>query len=121
KPVTNVLDNGTYDGQGAYLGGGISADTFTLTTPWTFSVSNVVVVVLAANNSYSVNENGALRIPAPGVLTNDLDVFGTNLAASLASGPAHGSLTLTNNGGFSYAPSNNFVGVDTFTCQPHDG
>jgi len=122
KQVTNVLDNGTVDGQGAYLNGGISADMWTQPpTAYTLSVSNVVVVPLAANDSYSANQNSTLRISAPGVLANDLDVFGANLQSTLITGPSHGTLTLTNNGGFAYTPSNNFVGVDSFTYQPHDG
>ena len=41
RQLTNVVDNGTFDGQGAYFTGGISADMWTLTTPYTLSVSNV--------------------------------------------------------------------------------
>ena len=39
----------------------------------------------------------------------------------LVSGPTHGILSLTNNGGFSYQPTNNYAGIDTFTYQATDG
>ena len=122
RQVTNVVDNGSFDGQGAYLSGGISADMWTdPSTAYTLSISNVVAVPLVANDSYTASQNSKLSIAAPGVLANDLDVFGANLQATSVSGPASGTLTLTNNGGFTYTPSNNFVGVDSFTYQAHDG
>ena len=62
-----------------------------------------------------------LSVSAPGVLRNDMDVFGNSLTAVLSNAPAHGTLTLTNNGGFTYTPSNGFSGTDTFIYQPRDG
>ena len=121
QQVANVVDNGSFDGSGAYLTGGISADMYTDVVPYVLSISNVTVVALSANNSYSVNENTTLSVGAPGVLGNDIDVFGSNLQATPLSQPTHGTLNLTNNGGFSYTPSNNFVGSDSFTYLPHDG
>ena len=121
QQLTNVVDDGSFDGQGTYLGGGISADMYSDETPYIFSVSNVTVVALSANNNYSVNENATLSVGAPGVLGNDVDVFGSNLQATLLNQPLHGTLYLTNNGGFTYTPSNNYVGSDSFTYLPHDG
>jgi VCBS repeat-containing protein len=120
--VTRVTDNGTFDGQPAYTNGGISADMWTQPpTAYTYSVSNVVVTPLVVNDSYNVNANTTLTVTNPGVLSNDTDVFGTNLTATLISNPSHGTLMLTNNGGFSYTPSNNFVGTDSFVYQASDG
>ena len=122
--VTNLVDKGTFDGQPALTSGGIDLESYSqLPTPaFTMSVDNVIVsTVTAANNdAYSNPENTVLQVGAPGVLANDSSAGGS-LTALLASGPAHGSLTLTNNGGFTYTPSNNYVGNDSFTYKATDG
>ena len=105
----------------AYISGGISAGSYSDATLYTLSVSNVVVASLVAKDSYSVNSTATLQVSAPGVLGNDTDVYGTGLTAALVSGPAHGILSLTNNGGFSYTPTNNFAGMDSFIYQANDG
>ncbi len=76
---------------------------------------------VANNDSYNTITNITLSVAAPGVLGNDTDANGDSLMAVLVSGPAHGTLSLTNNGGFSYTPANNFSGTDTFTYQASDG
>src|SRR5438046_2511281 len=60
------------------------------------------------------------HISFPGVLTNDTEVFGANLSAILLSGPAHGILNLSSNGGFSYTPATNYNGTDSFSYQASD-
>src|SRR6185369_6638864 len=60
-------------------------------------------------------------VTAPGVLTNDTPVFGTNLTVSLVTGPTNGGLTLNSNGSFSYLPATNYYGRDSFTYQANDG
>ena len=67
----------------------------------------------ATNDFYVTPEGSALTVPAPGVLTNDT---GGTLTAVLVSGTANGTLTLNRNGAFVYTPTNNFTGVDGFTC-----
>src|SRR5207249_7415455 len=54
-------------------------------------------------------------------LGNDTEVFGTTLTAALVTGPTNGTFNLTNNGGFSYTPPNNFSGAATFSYQANDG
>jgi hypothetical protein len=51
----------------------------------------------------------------PGVLSNDTDDDGDVLSAELTSGPSHGTLTLLNNGTFTYQPEPGFLGTDSFT------
>jgi hypothetical protein len=68
-------------------------------------------------HSYSVLENGTLSVPANGVLSSDVSANGKPLTAVLASGPAHGTLTLNADGSFTYKPVANFVGADSFTYQ----
>ena len=55
------------------------------------------------------------------VLSNDSDVDGDTLTASLVSGPAHGSLTLNVDGNFSYTPDADWNGTDSFTYTTNDG
>ncbi len=117
--VTNLTDNGIFDGQPAYLNGEIGAHLF-MDIPFVASFANVVVWPLAADDNYGVNENTPLSVQAPGVLSNDTAVYGTNLNAVLVSGPANGTLNLSTNGGFVYTPNTNFVGTDSFTYQAND-
>src|SRR5207245_4075619 len=76
---------------------------------------------VAANDSYTTNEDTALTVAAPGVLANDTDVDSTTITAVLAAGPAHGTLTLAANGSFSYTPAANYNGTDSFTYKANDG
>ncbi len=93
----------------------------------------------ANNDSYSILENATLAInlaqPGPavvrpiaqsllstmGVLANDSDPdIGDRLTAQLVAGPAHGALTLKLDGTFTYTPTKNFFGTDTFTYVASD-
>ncbi len=76
---------------------------------------------LAAADAYEVAEDGILTVPASGILSNDSDVDGDALHALLVSGPAHGSLTLNDDGSFSYAPNADFNGSDSFSYRANDG
>jgi hypothetical protein len=121
--VTNVTDDGSIDGQPAYANGGIGLNLWTLPpAAYAFSVDNVIVSTsnsIANYDSYNAATNTTLQVVAPGVLAND--VGNGNLTAILVSAPTAGSLTLTNNGGFSYTPTNGFIGTDSFTYQCTDG
>ena len=75
----------------------------------------------AAEDSYATDEDTALVVLAPGVLVNDSDLEGGSLAAVLVAGPAHGTLSLSANGAFTYRPAANWHGTDTFTYQATDG
>jgi hypothetical protein len=55
---------------------------------------------------------------ANGVLFND---SGTNLTASLISGPAHGTLAVAPDGSFTYTPTAGFAGTDSFTYLAFGG
>ena len=56
-----------------------------------------------------------------GVLGNDTDADADTLSAILVSGPAHGTLTLNADGGFTYTPGQNFNGEDSFSYRASDG
>jgi VCBS repeat-containing protein len=76
---------------------------------------------VARNDSYAVNEDTLLSIPALGVLANDTDVDGDSLTAHLVIDVAHGTLTLNADGSFTYMPAANYNGLDSFTYVANDG
>src|SRR5439155_1724892 len=72
--------------------------------------------------SYSYDLKFRTRMQAPGgVLANDTDADGNTLSAVLVAGPAHGTLSLAANGGFTYAPPADFNGAVSFQYKPNDG
>lgn len=75
---------------------------------------------VAADDAFSTTENTALTVPAPGVLANDSDPNADSMQARLVSGVSHGTLSLSTDGGFTYTPTANFNGTDSFTYQPRD-
>jgi hypothetical protein len=104
-----------------YTNGAVSLDLWTFQTPYTLSVDDVIVTPLAANDVYFTGHSDPLTVDAPGVLLNDSLIYSTNLSATVLSNPANGSLVLNSNGGFTYSPNQNFIGVDGFTYQAADG
>ncbi len=91
----------------------------------TVTVSITVIPVndapVAVGESYTVNQGATLTVTAPGVLSNDTDVDGDVLTAILVGSPAHGALTLSANGSFTYVPTASYSGADSFTYKPNDG
>ena len=75
----------------------------------------------AVADAYSPTEDTPLTVAAPGVLGNDSDIENDTLSAVLATAPANGSLSLNTDGSFTYTPSANFAGADSFTYQASDG
>jgi len=84
------------------------------------TVNNVNDPPVANADSYSVNQDITLTVPAPGVLGNDTDVDGDTLHAALVANASHGSVTLNANGSFTYIPNAHFSGFDTFTYKAND-
>ena len=109
--------------------GFLGTDTFTYKVNDGHADSNVATVSItvvqapiAVNDSYSVVQGGVLGVQASaGVLQNDQSPSGLPLTASLAIGPSHGSLTLGQDGSFTYTPDAGFSGDDTFAYQATDG
>ncbi|MEO5914296.1 MAG: cadherin-like domain-containing protein [Luteolibacter sp.] len=75
----------------------------------------------AVADSYSANQNTPLVVAAPGVLANDTDPESNPLAALTVGNPAHGTLALSANGGFTYTPTSGYTGPDSFTYKANDG
>ncbi len=88
----------------------------------TFEVDVLPVndVPVAADSAHSVAEDDSLTVAAPGVLAGASDADGDPLAASIAAGPDHGTMSLSADGGFTYVPDPDFAGVDTVTITVTD-
>ena len=87
----------------------------------TLTITNVNRAPVATDDNYSLSKNGSLTVNAPGVLVNDTDLDGDALTAAVVSSPAHGNVILNSNGSFSYIPTSNYFGADSFTYQANDG
>jgi len=74
----------------------------------------------AAADAYALVEDAGLQQFAS-VLRNDAGTDAAALTAVLATGPAHGTLSLNPDGSFSYQPDANFNGVDAFTYRAFNG
>src|SRR4029077_12423683 len=87
----------------------------------TITVNAVNDAPVAANDAYTTNEDTPLTIAAPGVLANDTDVdLNDTRTAVLVAATASGGLTLNADGSFTYTPTLNFNGTDSFKYQAKD-
>ena len=125
EALANGVDglNGVYryvDAPGAFPN-----QTFEATNYWVdveFKTVLADAAPVAVADSYSLDEDVTLTVPAAGVLANDTDADpGTTLTAQLVSTTSHGSLTLNPDGSFFYTPQANFTGSDSFTYTASDG
>ena len=94
--------------------GGSTTGTVTIT------VRPVNDAPVASSDRYETNEDTALVVGGPGVLANDSDVDGDALTAQLTQDVAHGTLTLVADGSFTYVPSADFNGTDSFKYIARD-
>ena len=112
--------------------GYVGAETFTYTmrdtagltasATVTVTVAHVNHPPVAVADSYTTNEDTQLVVAAKGVLTNDTDPdTGDTLTAVLNASVTHGTLTLNANGSFTYTPTANYNGPDSFTYHAKDG
>lgn len=118
--VDGVADGTT--GADATVGGGNNPfSSVTVTAP--IDVLAVNQPPVPVNDAYDATEDEPLVVAAAqGVLANDRDPDGPfPLTAKLFTGPAHGTITLTADGGFTYTPAPDYFGPDQFTYQVFDG
>ncbi|MCD4742217.1 MAG: cadherin-like domain-containing protein, partial [Desulfobacteraceae bacterium] len=77
---------------------------------------------VANDDIYYPSEDAPFTLPAPGILGNDTDADNNDiLTAQLVNDVAHGSLSLNNDGSFTYTPQNNYTGDDYFIYTVSDG
>jgi VCBS repeat-containing protein len=102
-----------------YLANDGAADSNTATV--TITVNAVNSPPSAGDDSFLTDEDTALNVAAPGVLSNDSDPDGDPLSAVLVSDVNNGNLTLNADGSFDYTSNVNFNGNDSFTYLANDG
>jgi VCBS repeat-containing protein len=106
------------------------------TDQFTFKVSDgtlesetvtVAVNIQAVNDApvtqadqFTIAEDTTLHATTS-VLANDSDVENDPLTATLVTGTANGTVTLNQDGTFTYVPNANFAGTDQFTYKANDG
>ncbi|UUO02919.1 cadherin-like domain-containing protein [Mycolicibacterium novocastrense] len=76
---------------------------------------------IAVPDIYMTAEDSVLNVGPKGLLANDVDFNGDALSATLLTSPKNGTVTLNADGSFSYTPTANYSGVDTFTYHVSDG
>lgn len=72
-------------------------------------------------DSATVDEDTTLTVGAPGVLGNDSDSDTDPLTAVKVTNPDHGTLSLADDGSYTYAPDPDFNGTDAFGYRASDG
>jgi len=119
------LPNGgtfTYSVTATFVDGTVS--DYSASRHSTITAVNDPPVVVPQN--YATLWNKTLNVAAPGVLAGATDddssaVTLTRLRAVVNTKPLHGTVTVNPDGSFTYTPSKNFVGTDTFTFKADDG
>ena len=77
---------------------------------------------VANSDSYATLQGQPLQVSATaGVLANDTDEENDPLTVQILGQPANGTVTLNNDGSFTYIPASGFSGHDSFTYQASDG
>ena len=85
-------------------------------------VYNVNDAPTADADEYTFIPNTPLTIdPGSGLLTNDFDEDGDALAVIITKAPQHGTLTIHDDGTFTYVPDQDFFGTDSFEYVVTDG
>jgi hypothetical protein len=72
---------------------------------------------VAIADSYATSFGTTLSVNSPGVLSNDDSSGGGGVVIELGANVTSGTLTLSPDGGFTYAPNANFTGTDRFTYR----
>src|SRR5437667_9641547 len=80
----------------------------------------VLLAPLTNYDQYYTPVNTPLIVDKPGVLGND-NGFGLLLTAVKDTDPTHGTLVFRAGGSFSYTPSKDYTGHDSFTYHANDG
>ncbi len=108
-------------------------DSFRYRARDAFGAGNVATVTLtvipgpndrpvALDKSYSTNEDTTLSVSlAQGLLVGATDEDMDPLTAAVDTATSHGTLSISTNGSFTYNPTPNYFGPDSFTYVVNDG
>jgi len=101
-----------------YTGNGGTSTTLSFPTNLPTAAVTVTAIPTANGDAYATAANQEISVDAAdGVLAND---DGIGLGAQLVEGPAHGTLTLSKNGAFTFTPASGWSGVDQFSYRDSD-
>ena len=98
---------------------GLNAQAFV-----TITINPTADIPVALDDNYQVQEDIQLIVEVSnGLLINDTNIDNSSLRVNTTpvSAPQNGSLTLADDGSFSYLPESDFNGVDSFTYQVISG
>ena len=109
-PEANFFGNDSFTYSATDSDGGVAEQTVTLTI---VPVNDLPVIT---STSFSTDEDVQLTSAIEGE-----DIEGEALTFELVENARNGAITLTENGGFEYLPSENFNGEDSFTVRANDG
>ncbi len=84
------------------------------------TINSVNDVPVAANDEYTLEEDGSLTVQPQGLLFNDSDVE-SMVSVSYFSAAEWGDVQVAADGSFTYVPEANFHGTDSFTYRITDG
>ncbi|MBI5618467.1 MAG: tandem-95 repeat protein, partial [Gammaproteobacteria bacterium] len=120
-PATHKI---TYAPAGNFNGADSFQFTVTDTSGATASAA-VALTVKPVNDAPTANAQSGLSVvagqPLNGTLSgSDVETPAAALVHALATGPAHGTVTVDANGTFTYTAALNYVGTDTFTFTTTD-
>lgn len=93
----------------------------THTATFTIAVTDLNESPVGQDSAFETTQVGEIRVDAPGLAAMASDDDGDLLTAVLVSDVAAGQLVFNNDGSFTYTPSTNFEGVDTFSYRVSDG
>ncbi|MBN2879300.1 MAG: tandem-95 repeat protein, partial [Clostridia bacterium] len=104
-----------YNGTDSFTYTIVDDDSDTATATVNLTINAVNDTPSAVDDSYSTDQDVTLNVPAlTGVLSND--TIGDGLKSIVvATDVAHGTLTLNNDGSFTYVPTPGYFGADEFT------
>ncbi|MEP0870270.1 tandem-95 repeat protein, partial [Trichocoleus desertorum AS-A10] len=93
----------------------------TATSRVSITVDNVNDAPVGRNDSFTTSEDPVLgSVTIPNVLANDSDVDRDPLSVSSNTDPTNGTVVNNGDGTFSYTPTTNFSGTDSFTYVVDD-
>lgn len=95
----------------------VATENTTATRNVTVGEANTSGPLTANNDSYVTTENETLVVSAPGVLDNDMRPDGDTITPTVVDAPSNGTLDLSTNGSFTYAPDAGFTGEDSFIYE----
>ena len=109
--------------------GWTGTDSFTFSLNDGFETSAAITAQIEVQNNvadvvddwFAMRHNQTITISAADLLHNDADPDHDSLSVTISVNPAHGTLTQAGTGVWTYTPTTNYIGTDTFKYVVQDG